>query len=70
MGRKETANLGRYRYCDFDNRQVQMIGQRIRGSGLVRTQEVSDVIWGGWDAKWLCCVLRFIHIVMGSNNVL
>lgn len=70
--RQLTANLdlGRYRYCDLGKSQVQMIGQRIEGTGSRRTQEASDVIFGGRGAKWVCCVERFIHIVKGSNNAL
>lgn len=47
--RQLTANLdlGRYKYCDFDKSQVQMIGQRIKETVLRRTQEASDGIFGG-----------------------
>lgn len=56
--RQLTANLdlGRYRYCDLGKSQVQMTGQRMEGTGSRRTQEASDVIFGGRGAKWV--VLR------------
>lgn len=47
-----------------------MIGQKTKGSGLVRKQEVSNFILGVGSAKWFCCVLRFTHVVTSSNNIL
>ena len=37
---------------------------------LDQSMGLSNFLFGGWSAKWFCCVLRLIHVVTSSNSVL